>query len=105
MTDKLKKASVIFWIISAVAFLLALWGSAQVCFSDPGILHIFYVIPTITIRPLFYETMPGEELGFALCYVMLIIPVIFASIAIVLRMIAKAFVEQTITTIEISNQN
>ena len=105
MTDRLKKASVIFWIISAVAFLLALWGSVQVCFSDPGILHIFYVIPAITIRPLFYETMPGEKLGIALCCVMLTIPVIFASIAIVLRLIAKAFDEQTITTIEMTNEN
>lgn len=105
MIYKLKRASIVFWLLCGVSFILGLWGSINVLYWDPDFVKIFSIFSEIIVEPLFYPLTDSERMANAICYILLSIPIIFAAIAIVLKMVAKALEEQNIQVIMLLNED
>lgn len=104
MIYKLKRASIVFWILCVVSFIIGLWGSINVLYWDPDFVKIFSIFSEIIVDPLFYPLTDSERMANAICYILLSIPIFFASIAIVLKMLAKALEEQSVKVITLLNE-
>lgn len=109
MVERLRKTRNVFWILCAITFVFAITGSVFVRYNQPGIIHnisfvdYLMVIPNLFLGPIFDEHFLYTT-EIAISYLLLMVPVIFACIAIVLGKIAKAFDEQTIATMNLLNE-
>lgn len=113
MSSKLKKASIAFWILAGTTLFLALALSSYSHDAGLSIVGMLSVIPgliaeifTSSVQLLIDERAHDFEIENQIrVYVLFIIPIVFASIAIVLRMIAKAFDEQTIAMMNLMSED
>lgn len=113
MSNKLKKASIVCWIFAGTALFLALALSTYSHDVGLSIVGMFSAIPgliaeifTSSVQLFIDERAHDFEIENQIrVYVLFIIPIVFASIAIVLRMIAKAFDEHTIAIMNLQNDD
>lgn len=109
MGDKLRKASKFFWILCAIALIAAVTGSVYIRygvshFDEINVTDFLIVIPVIFLEPLMDWRGMYEPMQLAISYLLFMVPAFFAAIAIVLRMIAKAFGEHTIQVMNLMNE-
>ena len=105
MISRLKKASIVFWALCGVSFMLVLWGCTQILYNAPPLNSILYIIPDIFIKPFFDPTANSYKTNIVICYLLFAIPVFFACIAVVLRMVAKALDEHSVQVLSLLSED
>lgn len=109
MRVDLRKASKICWILCAITLVVAITGSVYVRGEPKDFDKIdffdFLLAPLVFLLPLMDWRGTYEPMQIAISYLLFMVPAIFAAIAIVLRMIAKAFDEQTIAMMNLLNED
>ena len=98
MNEKLKKLSTVFWIIFAVTLVLSYTACVYIYCTVEQLDQISFstwimIIPNLILTPLWESSLYGP-VHIALSYALLMIPAVFAAIAIVLRKIARALEER-----------
>jgi hypothetical protein len=108
MNDNLRIASKICWILCAIALIVAITGSVYVRGEPKDFDKIdffdFLLAPLVFLLPLMDWRGMYEPMQLAISYLLFMVPAFFAVIAIVLRMIAKAFEEHTIQVMNLMNE-
>ena len=111
MVRKLRRASIVFWILSGGTLLscLSLLTYDYATGVNFGEFINAIVYSVINLLKICWSWLREEPELFSIekqmwTYVLFMIPGVFASIAVVLRMIAKAFEEQTISIMNLMNE-
>ena len=97
MNEKLRKTSNIFWLLFAVTLACSYTACVYIGFIPEQFDQISFttwlmLIPNLILTPLLGGS-PYEPVHIAVSYALLMIPVIFAAMAVSLRFIAKALEE------------
>ena len=97
MNEDLRKTSNIFWIIFAVTLVLSYTACGYIYCTVEQLDQMSFstwimIIPNLILTPLWESSLYGP-VHIALSYALLMIPAVFAAIAVVLRKIAKAWEE------------